>query len=246
VFLSQQLDLGDFDTRAYAFDFGGRYRGRFGDVTPRVFGSLVELSSETFVKSTGLDVAFERRVNPSFWPRAGLRGEWQDFDAIRQSVTSNEHTGVRAEVRLGATWRPATVHQLEGDLLYRVKDARGSSFPRTNDVFSYDGPELRLRHTWLLGGGRFLVSQLSAARDGYWRADRRISTKRRRRDVRSRAGVIYGMPLTSLLPEGRVASALAGLVVSIGADYERVESNLPNYEFDDVKVSLVFSRQWSL
>lgn len=245
AYVSQQEDLGDFNTRAYSLDFGGRYRGRFADVTSRVVGSVVELSSETFLKTAGLDVEVARQPSPRFAQRLGVRGEWQDYDAIRQSTTSNEHTGVRAEARVGATFRPAPAHQLDGDLLYLVKDARGSSTPRTNDVFSYDGPELHLRHTWLLGAGRFLVSHVMAGRDSYWRVDRRISTKRRRRDVRARAGVLFGVPVAGLLPDGRVSEALSGLVASLGADYYRVESNLTNYTYDDVKVSLVFSQRWS-
>ncbi len=245
TYVSQQLDLGDFNTRAYALDLGGRYRTRVADVTPRVVGSVIQLSSETFLKTAGLDIAVDRSVSPRFSQRFGVRGEWQDYDAIRQSATSNEHTGVRAEARVGASFRPRPTHQLDGDFLYLVKDARGSATPRTNDVFSYDGPELRLRHTWLLGSGRFLMTQVLAGRDSYWRADRRISTKRRRRDVRARANVVIGVPLESLMPWRRAAEIASGTVLTVGADYYRVESNLTNYTYDDTKVSLAISRQWS-
>jgi hypothetical protein len=171
--------------------------------------------------------------------------EWQDFDPVDHSVTSNEHTGLRGEVALGASFRPSPLHQLDADFAYVVKDARGSATPRTNDVFSWDGPELSLRHTWLLGAGRFLISELSAARDSYWRPDRRITSQRSRRDVRGRAGVLFGLPLATLLREDRLPAALAEVVLSLGASYQRVESNIANYEFDDARVTFVVSRQWS-
>ena len=214
-------------------------------MVPTLFGSLVELSSETFLKSAGLDLRLERQDTPRRGLRAGVRIEWQDFDPVRHSVTSNEHTGLRVETGLGASFRPSPLHQLDADFLYVVKDARGSSTRGTNDVFSHDGPELSARHTWLLGAGRFLISELAAARDSYWRSDWRISTKRRRRDVRVRAAMILGVPVESLLPDRTLPRVLSGLVASLGVSHERAESNLPNYEYDDTKVSLVFSRQWS-
>ena len=249
VYLAGQDQLDEYDTRAYAAELGGRYRAGWGDLTSLLFGGLVELSSETFLKNVGIDLRLERRDGPRRSLRGGFRIEWQDFDSVSQSVTSNEHTGTRFEAGVGATFRPNPVHQLDADLRWIVKDARGSATPGTSDVYSHDGPDLSARHTWLLGGGTFLLSEIGVARDSYWRPDRRITSKRSRRDLRVRASLAFGVPLqtllATLLPEATIPSVLSGVVMSIGVNHQLVESNIPNYEYDDTKTSLTFTRQWS-
>jgi hypothetical protein len=206
---------------------------------------VITLSSEQFFRNVGFRLRADRRLRPSLDVYGHALFEWQDFDAIRQSVTSNERTGMYGELMLGSGFQLTPAHRLDAELTLADKSARGSSTDNTSRVFGYFGEEFELRHTWLLGRGQFLLTTASVGWDSYDRADFRVTTKRERRDLRTRANVIYGAPLEFLLPGVELPESLRTLLISVSAEYYRVSSNITNYTFDNAKATLLFTKYWS-
>lgn len=245
-YVSDQDHEDQLDLMAWSVEGGGLYRTDWADFTPMVYASLITLSSEQFFRNVGFRVRADRRLKPRIDVFGHALFEWQDFDATRQSITSKERTGMYGELMLGGAVQLTPAHRLSAEFTLADKSARGSSFDdRTHRVFGYFGQELQLRHTWLLGRGQFLLTTASVGRDSYDRADFRVTTQRTRRDLRTRASVIYGAPLEFLIPGVELPEPLRTLLVSVSAEYYRVSSNITNYTFDNAKATLLFTKSFS-
>ncbi|MFP6741228.1 MAG: hypothetical protein VCD33_06320, partial [Alphaproteobacteria bacterium] len=144
-------DLQSFTARA-----GGVYRSAFEgiDVIPSLSYSHIRLSKETFFQEVGGNLRFEQSFGSGIAGFADLRLTTQTFSAIEENASSNERDGREASGTVGATWQVAPTHILAGDYQYYDKSAKGRGGA---EFFSFDRHQIRLSHTWLMGGGQFML-----------------------------------------------------------------------------------------
>jgi hypothetical protein len=234
-FHSQQDDLPSFDLQALHFEVGLRQRRSGGEIHPRLVADVVDLSRESYLRSTGLELTALRALGPRLELRGRGRLVHEDFDAIPETATASERSGLRTD--LGATLGIA----LSGS--QRVELSLGAVRKAAKERHqAYEGWEVGASHLWLLPAGSYMLAQISAARDAYLDDQDVISTSRRH-DLRTRGRLTLGTPLASWLA-GERFGALRGVIVSVNGELLLTDSNLPNYQFRNRRVGITLSRRF--
>lgn len=233
-YVSEQEDLHRFDLRSYAGRGGADLRLLGGHVRPTLFGSLVELSSETYLKTIGAEVGFERPLGTRFETYARARIELEDFDGISSAIDGADRAGFRSELMGGAGFLASAAHRIDASLAFVNKSAE-------RRYYGFDSIETTLAHRWLPGGGQFVVTGLALGYDTYKAAQREIS-HRVRRDTWLRPRITWGAPLAFI---GSFVPELARpIVVSASIEFQRNFSNLANYDWKTTRVTLLASRHF--
>lgn len=224
-----------FDVRSASAEMGLLYRTQPIDWTFSLSGGLVDLSSEKFVRSLAGEIRAQRRLGPRSLGRALTRLEYFDYDGIPNSFRAYERTGFEttAGFEVETTWTPA--HRTLASLGGRNRSA---------DVryYSHIGPTGGIQHTWLPGGGQFVIGSVTLDWNRYKDAQTFISTKIRR-EIEIRSRVLYGAPL-SFLSAGLLGGGVGDIVLSLNAEYLWVSSNIPNFTYDNLKVGFLFTKRW--
>jgi hypothetical protein len=232
---SQQDDLSSFDVQALHFELGLRQRKNAGELSPRLVADVVDLSRESYLRSAGFEVAAERALSSRLALRGRGRVVHEDFDAIQETRSASERSGLRTDVGTTLAIALAASQRLELSAGAVRKAAKESHQ-------AYLGWELGASHLWLLPAGSFVLGQLSAARDEYLDDQDAIGPSRRR-DFRTRMRLTGGTPLASWLG-GERFPALRGLIVSVNGELLLTDSNLPNYQFRNRRVGISLSRRF--
>ncbi|MCP5071291.1 MAG: tetratricopeptide repeat protein [bacterium] len=224
-----------FDVRSGTGQLGLRLRTPEVDWTLRLIAGLVDLSAEKFVRNVAGEVRGERRLSSSFRAGGLVRVESFDYDGIPDSPRAYERTGLETTVGGDLQWIHSPSHRSEMALGFHNRSAQ-------RRYFSYWGPTLGFRHTWLPGGGQFVLAGASFDWNRYKDAQTFISTKVRREAI-IRSRLMYGAPL-SFLSRGLIKGPLADIVFSLTAEYLWSSSNLPNFTYDNLKLGFLLTRRW--
>jgi hypothetical protein len=230
---SAQHDLEEFELQALTLDTGARLVTDWGTFSPQVSGNTVLLAHEKYIESAGLGLRVDRQVGEQVALFANARLEYQDFKSVDSSPTAGDRSGGVAQLDLGAEWPLGPTQRLGGQLGATHKQAR-------EDYHAYTGGAALLSHTWLLGGGQFLLSTAVAQYDTYREAQEFVS-HRRRRDAKLRGQLLYGVPLERLVGGWLELRALRGTVVTLRVEHIDNASTLRNYEYTNTAYALSFS-----
>ena len=167
---------------------------------------------------------------------ASARISDQDFEGIAENSAAPLRDGHQIEGMAGVSYVMSPTMRVTGDYLHFYKDADA-------DFLGYDRDQVRLSHTWLLGGGQFLLTNFTYQRDRYDEADIFISSRTRHDDT-YRARATYGAPLGFLIGPGRLWSGLEDVTLSGSLEYLRSESNIRNFDYDNWRVQALFTKTW--
>ncbi len=232
---AEQEKLERFDVRSGTGQAGLRLRTPETDWTMRLIAGLVDLSAEKFVRSIAGEVRAERRLSSRFRAGGLVRLESFDYDGIPDSPRAYERTGLETTLGGDLQWIHSPSHRTRLALGFRNRSAQ-------RRFYSYWGPMLGFQHTWLPGGGQFVLASTSLDWNRYKDAQSFISTKIRREAI-IRSRVMYGAPL-SFLSGGLIRGDLAELVLSLTGEYLWSSSNLPNFTYDNLKLGFLVSKRW--
>lgn len=233
-FHSQQQDLPSFDVQALKLDAGLRLRRAGGELTPRIVVDVIDLSRENYLRSVGVELTGSRPLSA----RADLHGTarltHEDLDGIPEAPTASSRSGYRAVLGAEASLRPTPRQKLALGLELTRKSANDTAQ-------AYWGYELDASHLMILSRGQFVLTSLGIAREKYKHADTTVSDSRRR-VLRSRARLVYGLPLGALLPSGGFTS-LADVVLSVNGEIVLARSNIPNFDYRNRKLGVTVSKR---
>ena len=237
LFNQEQEKLDRFDTRSIVGEFGALFRSQEWDLRVRAFGTLLDLSSEKFVRTLGGELSLERQLDASLRVAGIARLESFDYDGIPDSRRAYERTGLETTLGGEAGWVLSPRHRSELGLFIRNRSAQ-------RRFYAYWGPELQWTHTWLPGAGQFVLAGLKAEWNRYKFAQSFVS-RRIRREAILHSRWVYGAPL-SFFTAGIADGELGEIVLSFSADYLWVSSNLPNYTYDDLQVGFLVTKRFEL
>jgi hypothetical protein len=236
VYGQKQVDVTDLDLMALSAEGGGLYRSPIADVQPSIYGTYLNLGGESYVETVGAGV----RANHHFSERLDLfarfRLDWENFENLDESPTTEERTGARVQGGIGASWAPWPRLRLDAGAGWLHKDA-------DQEFYQYTGPAAYLGATYLLGRGQFLLSTFSYEYDRYDGPDPIVSPDTRRDSIYV-GGLTYGVPLGVLLPFLGSSRALGDTLLTANATYVNENSNLENYTYDDWRVSILFNKSF--
>lgn len=229
---AEQTRLNTLDLQAYSFAGGASLRFGRTVVSPALVFDHVRLSEETYLRTRGVRLKAERRVNKHVSLNATFTSVFNDHIRTSDIPTATERTGGEAGLKGGLQLTASPTQRVTIEAGYQQRDARKM-------YNAYDRNTLALSHSWLLGKGRFLLSGLNLDRDRY-RAPDLVIANQERADDKARLSVTFGQPLA---PLGKL---FAPLLLTATYEYLQVNSNILNYAYTNNKVSGMLTYRWEL
>ncbi|MBP5857211.1 tetratricopeptide repeat protein [Marivibrio halodurans] len=252
----EQTERDELDLQAvfldggFAFDLPGSVT-----VTPKAEYATMRLSREKFYSSYGGSVRVQKSIRRAarkapidLWLEVGRTRERFHNISENRSLTGRDGLRTDGEVGLGLWLTPRHRLTVTGGQSY--KDAR-------RGYQSYRFWRGRLRHTWYMTDGAFLDSTASYGVRLYHAADPLITpgnTSKRRREHPLRLRMTYGLPATVLLEKlgysvrdettGAVDDILDDLTASASAEYLSQQSNIRNYDYDNLRGQVLLTKRF--
>lgn len=236
IFGQKQVDVTDLDLMAISGEAGGTYRLPWLDVQPALYGTYMNLAGESYVSTAGAGFRATHRYSRTIEFAGRFRFDYEFFEPLERSPITDERTGPRYDGGVGVSWFPLPVLRLDAGV-------GGVGKRADQDYYTYSGPQALLASTWLMGRGQFLLSSFFFEYDDYEGPELIVST-RTRRDAWYRGRVTYGAPLGFLLPFLSPPKAVRDTIMTANVEYLNVQSTLTNYEFDDWRLSLLFTKNF--
>lgn len=233
---SDKVEVDTLDLDAVSLALGGTWnRGRFS-VTPRVRGSFLWLENEDFLSTYGGELEILMRVRPDFRTYVTFRGEDEKFRATTNFQSSVLRSGRRLSVRPGAAWNfsPTMALRVEGLFMDKKGEVGFESYDRYG-VFA--------QHSWLISRGAFALVGGWAEKSDYDAVDIFVSPSTVREEWLYRGRVSVGAPLSFFAPN--LPGAVGDINLIAQYEYETVDSNILNYDYDTHKVSLLLSKRFA-
>ena len=236
VYGQKQVDQTDLDLMAISAEGSGLYRSPIADVQPGVYGTYLNLGGESYVSTIGTGVRATHRFSDKVEGYARLRFDYEFFDNLDESPTTNDRTGARIQGGAGASWTPCPRLRLEAAAGYIHKHG-------DQEFYSYVGPQAYLSGSYLLGRGQFLLSTFTYEYNGYDGADPIVSRDKRRDSIYI-GGLTYGVPMGVVLPFLASSRALRDTLFTANVTYVNEDSNLDNYSYDDWRFSILWTKNF--
>jgi tetratricopeptide (TPR) repeat protein len=233
---ADQFQLDEFDTLDLSAQAGGRFE--FGAIflTPTLTYDHLFLDRDSYIDSIGASVRADMRISDPV--NLFIRGDmnWIDYDNTTLYPAGDLQSGADLGITVGADFYIGTDQRL-------TISATHHGFNSDQEWETYVGERLNINHTWLIGGGAFLMTDLFGEYDNYDMADP-ITGESNRDDWIYRARMTLGVPVQTLFGAEEWPAALDGLTVSIYGEYYRADSNITNYEYDNARGGLTISKRW--
>lgn len=241
LFRSDQLHLNEQNLQSYVFDGGGTYKSDWVNVTLNPTYTKLRLADQSYYDSYGGRFRLDKKVNDSFDVYSEYTGVYEKFRAITFSPSSVDRTGGRHDVRTGVTWTLLPNLQLNFEYAFTRKNARES-------YVAYYGNALSGNLTYLMDGGSFFLFTAMGERDQYDDPDLFVSA-RTRQDTIMRYRGTYGAPLgyfAQLVTGEKEAlpSYVADITFTGALEWLDSASNLPNYDYSNLKAQFLMTKRW--
>ncbi|MBI4370894.1 MAG: tetratricopeptide repeat protein [Elusimicrobia bacterium] len=227
---AEQTLLDALDLQDYALNGGIAFKSELLDVTPSLTFEHLLLAQSTYLRARGAALRVDRRFPGGLGLYVEGRDRYQDFSATSAIPTAARRNGVQIDGALGAEY--ALTPRLKAGLAY-VHTIKRASFRA--ESFNRDGANLH--HSWLIGRGMFLSSDLAVNWDSYEGHDPFISASRRR-DNTWRARATFGTTL------GFLASSLRDFAWTFTYEYFQDVSSLLNYSYTNNKAAAMLTYRW--
>ncbi len=232
----KQFDETELDLLSFSAEGGGLYRSPIADLQPSLYGTYLNLDGESYVSSVGSGLRASRRVSKWLDVFARVRLDYELFERLRNSPTTDQRTGARVQAQAGASFTPLPMLRVDAGTGFVHKHAK-------ERFYTYTGPTAFLSGTVLLGQGQFLLSSFSFEWDAY-RGHEPIVSHRNRRDAIYTGGLSYGAPMGFLLPFLASSRFLRDTLFTLNATYLNEQSTLRNYQYDDWRLSFLWSKNF--
>jgi hypothetical protein len=233
---ADQFQLDDFDTVDVAAQIGGRFEMGTIFLTPTIDYDHLFLGGESYLDSYGASLRGDLRANDpvNLW----VRGDVGRIDYYNTQLypAGDLQSGTDAGITAGADFYIGMAQRL-------TISGTHHDFNSDQAWESYNGERLNINHTWLIGGGAFLLTDLFGEYQNYDAADP-ITGADERHDWIYRARVTLGVPVQTLFGADEWPAALNGLTVSAYGEYYRADSNITNYDYDNARGGLTISKRW--
>jgi hypothetical protein len=236
---SDKQDFDALDLGVLALSAGAQLNYGAWALSPMLRASEMRLESESYLQTAGAELTLGHQTQPSLRGYVLLRWEDEQFSDLPSFQAAGIRSGARWTLRGGWDW--ALSQRQQAGLALTLMDKQGEVGFET-----YERQGLHLMHRWLAGRGVFTLAGLWAEYSDYAQADAFVNPDEVRQEWLYRARLVSGVPMQSLLPALLAGSAWGDVNLLAQYEYERVDSNLPNFEYHTHKFSLMLSKRWAL
>ncbi len=249
-YLNEQFAIDSQDLHTGSAGLGIRFRFENVTVTPKLQYTNLRLSREKFYSGYAGEILLERRnVIPDLKidGHFRVRVKAERFHSITESSTAPQQTGTLWEWEAGLEKKLTPRHKLSLTGVFTRKLPLSDSF---ND---YRGHNLALKHTWILSGGKFLLTGLDYSWDLYKTTDDSVTPFQVRHDNRARFRLTYGMSLDKFIvgaTAGNPAAAkyfdfLRGFTWTVTGEILDQDSNIRNFDYRNRRAQTMLTRAWN-
>lgn len=237
LYSADQFDLDQYDTFDISAQIGGRFE--FGEIflTPAFTYDHVILGGDSYIDNYATSLRADYRLNDpvNLWARGDLA--YLDYRNTEDYPAGELQSGTDAGITLGADFYIGTTHRLTFSATY-------GGYNSDQDWESYQGPAIGINHTWLLGEGAFLMTDIAGQYQDYRMTDPAVGAEEERADWIYRSRLTLGVPVQTLFMADEWPDFLSGLTMSIYGEYYRANSNIRNYDYDNVRAGATLSKRW--
>lgn len=254
-FLNEQNQL---NSQGITVDAGYRFRYPWVTFTPRLFLKNMRLENSKFYQSEGIELRAEHPVrNIPYLDSASLfysvSVEDEDFYNTPSFQTLTLRSGQRAVGQLGGSTRLSADHAISLTGTWEHKSAAADPNNSNAATFAYKNHRLDATHTWILGDGAYLLTNLGMGVKIYQVPDPLVvgagGPHRTERPFHAR--VTYGVPLSQTvvqdwldLEDAGLAAVLENVNVAFSVQHTKQFSNITNYEYKSTKLSALLTRRF--
>lgn len=237
VYSSTQQEVEDLNVLAVASEVGVLYRHPLVDVTVLATGAVAGVTERPYENpyyyALGGKVRFEnsRQKGSKYAFELHLRDE-QYFEKI-----SSTKDGLRTVAKLSASTTFSKNHYATASL--HVIDKQASA--RFEEYF---GVRINPSFTWFLDSGAYVTANVAFELDDYETPNLFVSVKTRRDKIFS-GGLEIGVPLVTLMGTDDYSEALDGIRLVTNAGYYRQDSNIQNFEYDNIRAQVLIVKRWN-
>ncbi len=231
---SDKMEVDNLDLDVATLAVGGTWYSGNWSFTPRVRGGFYWLDGDDYLATYGGDFEVAYRWTPRFMTYANARGEYEDFRDTSNFGAASERTGRRISGRLGATWRFTSSQKLTVEGLYADKNGE-------EPYESYNRYGVHAQHSWLLGRGAFSMVGVWAENSAYDGPDNFITPLITRDEWLYRGRFTLGAPISFFAPG--LPEAVKDITLIAQYEYETVDSNIINFDYETHKAAFLISKR---
>ncbi len=235
-----QVEIDELDVRALLLNGGLTYKSRYGTLVPGLHAALIQLDREKYSRDYAVSLRGERPVlNSKVAAYAEVRAGWRKFNNTRNLPFAREQSGQYHELTVGGRRALDNRTLIHGAVSLNSVDAINFE--------SYESYELSLDFTRILPADTFLTGSVTVEKQFYQGPDPFI-TQRTRHDLDTTYNLTYGVPvanITTHLGESFVSPPfLEDVVLTVSVEYQNSNSNIPNFDYDNVRGQFLLNRRW--
>jgi hypothetical protein len=234
-FLQEQTMVDSLDLSTYQGEIGGRYKTKWVNISPSFIASNILLSRETYLRTLGLNLQFDRQLTRKLNGFMNFRYEYQNYSGVSENTTGAQRKGPEYDYLWGVTYAPVATMRITPSIGYMNKNAK-SGFN------GYDRFNMNLIHTWALWRGSFLINAANLYFDRYNEPETDVAS-RFRHDKIFRYRVTVGTPLSAFLSR-ILPRQMEDIVFTLSYEYYRSLSNITNYAYTNNKIEGLFTKRW--
>lgn len=214
--------------------------------TPKFSYVNLRLSREKFFSGYAAELRFDRRNVVPAWGIDGHflgRGTRENFHQIFETTSGLQQTGFRWEWEAGLNKQFSPKHRVDVAAKFTRK------LPQSFAPNDYRGYKIGLRHTWVLSGGQFLLTNGSYEAKLYKRADPGVTPFQVRHDNLVRLSVTYGATVGFLFDKLDFKhvyfDALRDFTWTVTGELTEQASNIVNFSYSNRRAQTMLSKSWN-
>lgn len=236
AYWNEQITVDSSDYNTYFGNVGGLYKAPWGDLKGQLIAGHFALQRDTFLNYYGFDINLERQYyDGKLTSNLRHRTTYEDYDLA--AGTTTERTGYRHEFEIAGNYRWVRNQIIGISLQFLTKSAEV-------DWQEYDGIGFELSHTYLHKRGITIRNKFAYAHEEYDAFNPRVSFTTRDDD-----DLYYQLSASSLLGRLFRSQQLPGWLADIRANasfkYTKEYSNIQNFEYDNARFDLFFTRNFN-
>ena len=235
-YLNEQVTVDNTDYNTVTANLGGVYQTSWGNIVGQVRGGHFRLNDDGFLNYYGFDIDFRRDfMDGALKTNFRHSTTFEDYDVT--SGVTEERTGPRFEFELGARYQLTKNQILGGAIMYTKKDA-------DEPWREFDGFEVKVNHL-LHVNGYTVRNSIGYSNEDYDANNPRISLITRDDDD-FRYQFTFSSPLRRLFAGDRLPRAIGGIRMDASLIYTDASSNIQNFEYDNLRGQIFFSKKFDL
>lgn len=237
TYWNEQVNVDSTDYNTFAGNIGIKYFAPWADITGQFLAGHFRLDDHSFLNYYAFDINFQKEfLKGALRTNFRHRTTYEDYDV--GNTLSQERTGPRYEFAGGADYQLTYNQAIGGVLTYTNKKADAA-------WREFDGLDINIHHTWIVSRGIYIRNQLDYGYEDYNAANPRVSVLKRSDDI-FRYQATFSTPLGRLFKNMHLPRAIADVRANASLRYSSTNSNIQNYEYDNFRFELIFSKSFDL